>query len=164
MAIVPAPEKKKMIKETLKKQDRETELFSQYLKEKDLKLTSQRALILDAFLNHGGHISAEELYQKARSKQPHVGFATVYRTLKHMTQCGLARELDFGDGRIKYEREFNREHHDHLICTQCGTYVEFLNPQIETLQEQVGRKHGFKITTHRMQLYGLCQKCQKAEK
>ena len=150
-----------MTKETLKKLVPESDLFSHYLKSKDLKLTSQRALILETFLNQGGHISAEELYQKARAKQAHVGFATVYRTLKHMTQCGLARELDFGDGRIKYEREFNREHHDHLICTNCGTYVEFLNPQIEELQEQVGRKHGFKITTHRMQLYGLCQKCKR---
>ncbi len=144
-----------------KRREREYEVFSQYLKGKDLKLTSQRELILEAFLSQGGHVSAEELYQKAREKQPHVGFATVYRTLKHLTQCGLARELDFGDGRIKYEPEFNRRHHDHMICTQCGTYIEFLNPRIEELQEQVSRKHGFKITSHRMQLYGLCQKCQK---
>lgn len=152
------------MKNAVKDKSREHEVFSQYLKGKDLKLTAQRELILDAFLGHGGHISAEELFQKARAKQPHVGFATVYRTLKHMSQCGLARELDFGDGRIKYEPEFNRRHHDHMICTQCGTYIEFLNPQIEELQEQVSRKHGFKITSHRMQLYGLCQKCQKIGK
>jgi Fur family transcriptional regulator, ferric uptake regulator len=143
---------------------RESEVFNQYLKEKELKLTAQRELILETFLNHRGHVSAEELFQKAREKQAHVGFATVYRTLKHMTQCGLARELDFGDGRTQYEPEFNRQHHDHMICTKCGTYIEFLNPQIEELQEQVSRKHGFKITSHRMQLYGLCQKCQKSGK
>jgi Fur family transcriptional regulator, ferric uptake regulator len=142
---------------------REHEVFSEYLRKKQLKLTAQRELILEAFLDHRGHISAEELYQKAREKQPHVGFATVYRTLKHMTQCGLARELDFGDGRIQYEPDFNRRHHDHMICTRCGAYIEFLNPRIEELQEQVSRKHGFKITSHRMQLYGLCQKCQKIE-
>ncbi len=147
-----------------KRREREYEVFSQYLKGKDLKLTSQRELILEAFLAQGGHISAEELYQRAREKKPHVGFATVYRTLKHLTQCGLARELDLGDGRIKYEPEFNRRHHDHMICTQCGAYIEFLNPQIEELQEQVSRKHGFKITSHRMQLYGLCQKCQRSAK
>ncbi|MGH7738939.1 MAG: Fur family transcriptional regulator [bacterium] len=145
-------------------QPKEYVLFSRYLKERNLKLTSQRELILDTFLGHPDHISAEELFQKARQKQPHVGFATVYRTLKHMTQCGLARELDFGEDRIKYEREFEREHHDHLICTDCGDYIEFLNPQIEALQELVGKKHGFKITSHRMQLYGLCQKCRKKEK
>lgn len=152
------------MKGALKTKRAEYEVFSQYLKERDLKLTVQRGLILEAFLNHGGHISAEELFQKAREKQSHVGFATVYRTLKHMTQCGLARELDFGDGRIKYEPEYNHQHHDHMICTKCGTYIEFLNPQIEELQEQVSRKHGFKITSHRMQLYGLCQKCQKIGK
>lgn len=142
----------------------EQEVFNLYLKKKDLKLTAQRELILETFLASEGHVSAEELYQKAKEKQPHMGFATVYRTLKHMTQCGLARELDFGDGRFKYEPDFNRRHHDHMICTQCGTYIEFLNPQIEELQEQVSRKHGFKITSHRMQLYGLCQKCQKSGK
>ena len=152
------------MKAVVKDKAREYEVFSQYLKEKDLKLTVQREMILDAFLNHRGHISAEELFQRARTKQARVGFATVYRTLKHMTQCGLARELDFGDGRIQYEPEFERQHHDHMICTKCATYIEFLNPQIEELQEQVSRKHGFKITSHRMQLYGLCQKCQKAAK
>ena len=147
-----------------KEKGREYEVFSQYLKDKDLKLTAQRELILETFLRHKGHISAEALFQKAREKQEHVGFATVYRTLKHMTQCGLARELDFGDGRIQYEPELDRQHHDHMICTQCGTYIEFLNPQIEELQDQVSEKHGFKITSHRMQLYGLCQKCQKSKK
>ena len=153
-----------MLKGPVKPKGVEYEVFSLYLKEKDLKLTAQRELILETFLSSRGHISAEELFQKARIKQPHVGFATVYRTLKHLGHCGLARELDFGDGRVQYEPEFNRQHHDHMICTQCGAYIEFLNPQIEELQEQVSRKHGFKITSHRMQLYGLCQKCQKSGK
>jgi len=143
---------------------RELEVFSAYLKEKELKLTAQRALILETFLNRGGHISAEELYQKAKEKQSNVGFATVYRTLKHLTLCGLARELDFGDGRIQYEPEYNRQHHDHMVCTRCGAYIEFLNPKIEELQEQVSRKHGFKTTSHRMQLFGICSKCQKTGK
>ncbi len=152
------------MKGALKIKRDEYEVFSLYLKERDLKLTAQRELILETFLKHQAHISAEELFQKAREKQSHVGFATVYRTLKHMIRCGLARELDFGDGRIQYEPEYNHQHHDHMICTQCGTYIEFLNPRIEELQEQVSRKHGFKITSHRMQLYGLCQKCQKSVK
>jgi Fur family ferric uptake transcriptional regulator len=144
-------------------ENREYEVFRKYLKEKELKLTDQRKLILDVFLKHHDHISAEALYKQARKKQPDMGFATVYRTLKHLTQCGLARELDFGDGRIQYEPDLDRKHHDHMICTQCGVYIEFLNPQIEELQEQVSRNHGFKIVTHRMQLYGLCRKCQKAK-
>ena len=150
------------MKSTKKFKSRESEVLRQYLKKMDLKLTAQRELILETFLNHGGHISAEELFQKARKKHAHVGFATVYRTLKHLTQCGLSRELDFGDGRIQYEPEFDRQHHDHMICTKCGAYIEFLNPQIEALQEQVSRKHGFKITSHRMLLYGLCRKCWKS--
>jgi Fur family transcriptional regulator, ferric uptake regulator len=150
--------------DSIKERRAEIDAFSHYLREKDLKLTSQREMILTVFLDHPGHISAEELFQRARERQPKVGFATVYRTLKHLTSCGLARELDFGEGRVKYEPEFNRQHHDHMICTSCGTYIEFLNPQIEELQEQVSKKHGFKITSHRMQLYGVCQKCQKTTK
>src|SRR5258708_37392624 len=92
-----------------KGREREHEVFNLYLKEKNLKLTAQREWILETFLNHRGHVSAEELYQKAKEKHPHVGFATVYRTLKHMIRCGLARELDFGDGRIQYEPEINRQ-------------------------------------------------------
>ena len=149
------------MRSTIRETGREYEAFSQYLRRQNLKLTAQRELILKVFLGHRGHVSAEELYQKTKERKSGVGFATVYRTLKHLTLCGLARELDFGDGRIQYEPDFNRQHHDHMICTQCGTYIEFLNPQIEALQEQVSRKHGFKITSHRMQLYGLCQKCQK---
>ena len=152
------------MKAAVKGIQRELEVFSAYLKEKELKLTAQRALILETFLNRGGHISAEELYQKAKEKQSNVGFATVYRTLKHLTLCGLARELDFGDGRIQYEPEYNRQHHDHMVCTRCGAYIEFLNPKIEELQEQVSRKHGFKTTSHRMQLFGICSKCQKTGK
>jgi Fur family ferric uptake transcriptional regulator len=154
----------KTLMDTSKERRAEVEAFSRYLREKDLKLTSQREMILTTFLDQSGHISAEELFQRARQRQPNVGFATVYRTLKHLTLCGLARELDFGEGRVKYEPEFNRQHHDHMICTSCGVYIEFLNPQIEELQEQVSRKHGFKIVSHRMLLYGICQKCQKASK
>ncbi len=150
--------------DSVKERRAEMDAFSHYLREKALKLTPQRSMILTTLLDHPGHISAEELFQRAREKQPNVGFATVYRTLKHLTLCGLARELDFGEGRVKYETEFNRQHHDHMVCTSCGVYIEFLNPQIEELQEQVSRKHGFKITSHRMQLYGLCQKCQKTNK
>lgn len=150
--------------DSVKERRAEAEAFSRYLREKGLKLTSQREMILTTFLEQQGHISAEELFQKARQRQPNVGFATVYRTLKHLTLCGLARELDFGEGRVKYEPEFNRRHHDHMICTSCGVYIEFLNPQIEELQEQVSRKHGFKIVSHRMQLYGICRKCQKTTK
>ncbi len=149
------------MRDTAKPESREHEVFRRYLREKGLKLTDQRELLLETFLAQRGHISAEELFKKAKAKKPHMGFATVYRTLKHLTGCGFARELDFGDGRFKYEPDFKRDHHDHMICTQCGSYIEFLNPQIEELQEQVGRKYGFKINSHRMMLYGLCQKCQK---
>jgi len=91
--------------DSIKERRAEVEAFSRYLQEKKLKLTIQREMILTTFLDQPGHISAEELFQKAKQKKSNVGFATVYRTLKHLSRCGLARELDFGEGRVKYESE-----------------------------------------------------------
>ncbi len=143
--------------------DREIELFSRYLQTKGLKVTDQRSALLRTFLEHDGHLAAEDLHHKARKHQPGIGFATVYRTLKHLVECGVARELDLGDGKVHYEPEFNHGHHDHLVCTSCGAYVEFFNPQIEQLQEKVYRDHGYRVTNHHMMLYGLCPKCQKGK-
>lgn len=144
------------------KKEREREVFRAYLQKRGLKLTAQRAHVLEAFLGLPGHVSAEELHQKARERLPGLGFATVYRTLRHLRECGLARPHDFGAGRMQYEVDFEREHHDHLICEKCGALVEFLNPRIEALQEKVGRQYGYVITSHRMQLFGVCPKCRRA--
>jgi Fur family ferric uptake transcriptional regulator len=139
-------------------------IFEEYLKKNGLKLTQQRFLILDSFLNYGSHISAEVLFKKTRTRDAKIGFATVYRTLKHLIKCQLARELDFGNGRVQYEPEYNHAHHDHLICENCGRYIEFLNSQIEELQEQVCKKYRFQMRSHRMHIYGICDQCQKKER
>jgi Fur family ferric uptake transcriptional regulator len=87
--------------------------------------------------------------------------ATVYRTMKLLSESGLAHARNFGDGQTRYEAAVGKHHHDHLICTRCGTIVEFENDRIETMQEAVARKHGFKVTSHKMELYGLCRNCQR---
>ena len=88
--------------------------------------------------------------------------ATIYRTMKLLSESGLAHARNFGDGQTRYEPAFGREHHDHLICTRCGAIIEFENDRIEQLQDVVAKKHGFRVTSHKMELYGLCKGCQKA--
>lgn len=134
-------------------------LFREFMARKGLKSTQQREIILDEFLKSGSHLSTEELYLKLRRKHPNIGYATVYRTLKLFAECGIAEERHFGDGQTRYERTSGEEHHDHLICTACSAILEFEDPRIEALQEQVARDHNFRIVSHRLELYGLCARC-----
>lgn len=129
--------------------------------EKGLKNTRQRNFIIETFFSLEGHISVEELWSHVRKHDVRVSVATIYRTMKLLSDCGLAHAQNFGDGQTRYEAAVGREHHDHLICTQCQTIVEFENDRIEALQEGVARKHGFWVTSHKMELYGLCRSCQK---
>ena len=135
--------------------------FRASLAAKGLKSTRQREEILEEFLDDGSHQSAEELYLRLRRKNPRIGYATVYRTLKLFEECGIAEPRQFGDGQTRYESSFD-EHHDHLICTVCGKIVEFENNEIEALQLKVAGEHGFVIDRHRLNLYGRCRDCRKA--
>lgn len=132
--------------------------FQHYLAESGLKATRQRDLIVRAFFESAGHISAEELYRLVKRRDPRIGLVTVYRTLKLLREAGLAEERQFGEGHALYE--ISREHHDHLICTNCGKIVEFANDTIEVLQEEVAKQYGFTILAHKHELYGLCTTCQ----
>jgi Fur family ferric uptake transcriptional regulator len=136
-------------------------IIERFMSEKGLKSTRQRNLILDTFFQLDGHFSVEQLWGKVRELDPRVSVATVYRTMKLLAESGLAHAQNFGDGQTRYEPAVGREHHDHLICTRCGTIVEFENDRIEAMQEAVARKHGFRVTSHKMELYGLCRACQK---
>ncbi|MCP4869082.1 MAG: transcriptional repressor [Proteobacteria bacterium] len=132
------------------------------MKAHGLKLTRQREQILEAFLGAEKHVGVEELLGLVRRLQPGIGHATVYRTMKLFVDSGIATERKFSEGATLYEPEDGgHHHHDHLICTRCGTIVEWENEAIEELQEQVARQHGFVLTDHKMELYGLCSNCQK---
>jgi Fur family ferric uptake transcriptional regulator len=137
------------------------EVLHRYMAEHGLKSTRQRSLIIETFFNLQGHLSVEDLWTKVRAQDPKVSVATVYRTMKLLNDCGLAHARNFGDGQTRYEAAIGRHHHDHLICTRCGRIIEFENDRIEQLQEVVARKHGFSVTSHKMELYGLCRDCQR---
>jgi len=136
------------------------ERFEDYVRRHGLKSTQQRDVIVDLFLRSSGHMSIEDLLGKVRKRSPKVGYATVYRTLKLLTECGIAAARQFGDGQTRYEVMGDQHgHHDHLICTQCGLILEFENDTIEQLQDDVAhRLGGFKLTKHKLELYGLCPK------
>ncbi len=142
----------------------ERRIFEEHIAERGFRMTRQRALILDIFLKKEGHLSPEELYDLVKAKDPTVGRATVYRMLRLMREADLARKVDLGDGLSRYEHKYGHAHHDHLICLRCGKAIEVVDEAIEALQEKLARKHGYKLTAHEMDLFGLCPSCKKKER
>jgi Fur family transcriptional regulator, ferric uptake regulator len=134
-----------------------------YIIKNGLKNSRQRDLITETFIAAQGHLSVDELLERVRRLDPRVGQATVYRTMKLLAASGLAEARQFGDGHARYELTHggHDEHHDHLICTSCGAIVEFVDTEIERLQERVAASHGFSIRHHKMELYGVCAACQE---
>ncbi len=135
---------------------KELEVLEDYIIQNKLKITKQRRAVLNAFIECENHISAEELYNLVTAIEPKVGLATVYRTLTLLTKSGLASELDFGDGQKRYEHKYMHSHHDHMICTECGKIIEFNHPLIEKFQEEVASRNGVTITSHKLDMFGLC--------
>src|SRR6201989_702730 len=105
--------------------------------------------------------SNEDLYQLVKKEDPTVGQTTVYRTLKLLTEAGLAREVRFGDGRAHYEHNYKHQHHDHMICSECGKIIEFYSPELEALQDAMAAKHRFELTEHLLRMIGICADCRK---
>ena len=133
--------------------------FHDYLSRKLLKSTRQRDLIAEVFFGEHGHLSIDELLARVRERNPKIGYATVYRTMKLLTECGLAALRQFGDGQRVYELAADTAHHDHLICVECGKVLEFENEEIERLQDQIAESADFRLTHHKMELYGTCSDC-----
>ena len=139
---------------------KEKQVLLEHIKKRGLRKTAQRDLILEIFLQTEDHLSSEDLYRLVQKKEPDIGQTTVYRTLKLLTEAGLAREVRLGDGRTYYEHNYNLEHHDHMICTGCGKVIEFFSAELEAMQEAIAAKYGFKLTHHSMRILGICEACQ----
>jgi len=137
----------------------EQKIFDGYVKKMGLKQSEQRRDILFVFLKTEKHLTADELYGLVRKKNPSIGAATVYRTLKLLRECGLCREFRLHDGTTRYEHLYGHDHHDHLVCTDCGTLIEVFDPQIEKLQEKLALQHGFTTSSHKLEIYGTCEAC-----
>ena len=139
--------------------DLEQKALAAYLEDHNLKHTKQREAILDVFLGVKGHVTSDELYQKVRGLHANIGYTTVYRTMKLLCDAGLAIERHFDDGVTRYEVE--HEHHDHLVCVRCGKIVEFECQMIESAQDEIAERYGFRLLRHRHELYGHCPDCQE---
>jgi Fur family ferric uptake transcriptional regulator len=134
------------------------EQFRDFMRRRGLKSTRQRDEIASWFFAVHGHLSADAIYREVKEVSPGIGFSTVYRTMRLLREAGLVQERHFGDGEALYENV--SDHHDHCICNICGKIVEFENDQIEKLQEAVAQKFGFRLSSHKMELYGTCASCQ----
>jgi len=136
-------------------------IFHGHLKRVGMKHTGQRDTILRTFLDTRDHLSTDELYRLVKKKNERIGFTTVYRTLKLLAESGLASEVAFNDGVTRYEHQYQRRDHHHMVCNECGSSVEFFSPGIERIEQEIGRKHKYVATRHTFQIYGVCETCQK---
>ncbi len=116
-------------------------------------MTSQRRVIVQVLADSDDHPAAEDVYRRASRIEGRISLATVYRTIRLLEEAGILEKHDFGDGRARYE-EIKRTHHDHLIDVDTGEVIEFVNEEIESLQEAVARELGYRLTGHRHELYG----------
>jgi Fur family transcriptional regulator, ferric uptake regulator len=135
--------------------------LKEVIKQKGLKYTKQREIILETILNSDRHLSAEDLHQLIQKKYPEekIGIATVYRAVSFLEDSGLISSISLDKDTKKFETNF-KEHHDHLICIKCGKIVEFTNDKIEKEQEKIAKKEGFRLLDHAMYLYGICKDCK----
>lgn len=138
--------------------------FNQFLQQKGLRRTKQRDELVDVFLRTEKHLSTQDLFDIIRRKNKDVGYATVARTLKLLAESGLCRVVDFGDGVQRFEHKYGHEHHDHLICLECGRFVEIYSKKLEKIQDEVVKKHGYIQEYHKLDIFGLCPRCGKRSK
>ncbi|MEM8556043.1 MAG: Fur family transcriptional regulator [Pseudomonadota bacterium] len=121
---------------------------------KGLRMTEQRRVIAGVLEQSHDHPDVEELFERAKAEDPNISIATVYRTVKLFEEAGILDKLEFGDGRARYESA-DRDHHDHLIDLNSGEVIEFMDPEIEALQEKIAAKLGYRLKGHRLELYGV---------
>ena len=127
--------------------------FETALQKENLKLTSQRLAIFDDLVYGEKHRECEEICNSLKKKNHKVSRATVYRTLEILLKYNFIRKMDIGDGRIRYESKIGHPHHDHMICVETGDIIEFVSDEIENIQENIAKKHGYKIIKHIHQLF-----------
>ena len=142
------------------KNDRELDIFRKYLERRGLKLTAERRALFDEVFARHEHVEADELLVRLRSKHKKISRATIYRTLELLADSGIVGKLRIGESGYRYERLRAGDHHDHLICKECGRVVEFYEPRIEELQDEVCERYGFILLDHSHQMRGICRQCR----
>lgn len=134
--------------------------IEQRCKENGMKMTEQRRVIARVIAEAGDHPDVEEVYKRASEIDNRISIATVYRTVRLLEEADIIEKHDFGDGRARYE-EATEKHHDHLIDIKSGKIVEFVNHDIEKLQQEIAKKLGYKLVDHRLELFAVPLKDEK---
>lgn len=137
-------------------------LFQDYLRQRGQRQTSERFAILEEVYATPDHFDADELYVRMLQADSKVSRATVYNTLELLLDCSLVVKHQFGRNQAKYERAYAYWQHDHLICNECGTILEFCDPRIQSIQDTLADIFDFEITHHALHMYGLCRTCREA--
>ncbi|MFQ6614859.1 MAG: Fur family transcriptional regulator [Fidelibacterota bacterium] len=130
--------------------------FRDILREEGMRHTWQRQAIWDEIKSTDEHRDADDIFLGLKQAGYPISRATVYRTIDVLVSHGLVRKLDIGEGRMRLEHKLDSQHHDHLICENCGRIIEFVNPEIEALQSEISTAHGFALSHHVHQLFGRC--------
>lgn len=141
--------------------------FVELLKNKGLKVTNQRKIILEVLASQPDeHLTAEEIYEMVKIKYPDIGLATVYRTIQLFSDLKLIERLNLDDGYVRYEigRTNSKHHHHHLICLECGRVLSFEDDLLDNLEEQINEALGFRVENHEVKLYGYCKNCTNGGK
>lgn len=140
---------------------KEEKRFKEYLKASGLKFTPERQTILHQVFSDHDHFEADDLLIAVRQRSKKVSKATIYRTLSHLVKSGLLREAVFGEKHTHYEHVYRHKHHEHLVCLSCNKIIEFSSDKLEKIQSDVCVEHKFKPESHRLQIFGVCCKCNK---
>ena len=143
---------------------RELQIFRKYLERRGLKLTSERRRLFDEIFERHEHLEADELLVRLRGKHQKISRATIYRTLELLVDSGIVGRVRIGEAGYRYERLRAGDHHDHIICDHCGRVIEFFEPRIEALQDEVAARHGFVLLSHSHQMRGICRRCRPRAK
>lgn len=141
----------------------EIQIFREYIRRRGLRRTPEREQILREIFEIHGHFDVDELYLQLRGKGTKVSKASIYRALPLFIDCGLVREVDFSGGHWHYEYIYGHAHHSHLRCLGCGEILEFEEPALKRLEDQLARAYGYLIKGHHLQVNGLCAACRETD-
>ena len=139
---------------------RAIETFAKYLNSKDLKLTTERKIVLQEIFLHRGHLEAEDLLHSLRKKKKRASRATIYRTLELLVDSGIVRKVDLGHGHSHYEHVLGHAHHEHMVCLKCGKVIEFSDKKIQRSLKEMCETSGFEHCSHCFQIFGYCRDCR----
>jgi len=134
-----------------------TEIFREFLKSEKNRITPERFEVMDSALDYEGHFGADDLYVLMKNQNSRVSRATVYKTLELLVQCDLVIKRNFGDNLTRYESNFKKQSHDHLICMDCGRIVEFANPSVKELPEKISNELGFDVESYSFNIFARCK-------